>query len=216
VVLPPEPGLLTRPLGDVLGALASQHELVGGGAPAAALAAAIAAALTAKAARASRTSWIEAGGAIAHAEALRIQTQALIDRDAQACRAASAVRLERERSARRGVVSSAVQEISPQERERLVDEVLTQAADLALAIAEAANEIVGLAADVARNCHPALKPDALTAVALAEAAANGAARLVDVNRALPAGDERRERAREHARAAAATRESACRPSGRTM
>jgi len=212
----PETGLLTRPLGDVLGALASQHELVGGGGAAAALAAAVAAALTAKVARASRTSWIEAGGAIAHAEALRIQTQALIDRDAKAYRAASAVLLDGERSARRGVVSSAAEEISPRERERLVDEVLTQAADLAIAIADAANEIVALAADVARHCQRTLKPDALMAVALAEAAVNGAARFVDASRVLAAGDQRRERARELASAAAAVREAACRPSGRPM
>ena len=212
----PETGLLTRPLGDVLGALASQHELVGGGGAAAALAAAVAAALTAKVARASRTSWIEAGGAIAHAEALRIQTQALIDRDAKAYGAASAVLLDGERSARRGVVSAVADDISPQERERLVDEVLTQAADLAIAIADAANEIVALAADVARHCQPTLKPDALMAVALAEAAVNGAARFVDASRVLAAGDQRRERAHELASAAAAVREAACRPSARPM
>jgi formiminotetrahydrofolate cyclodeaminase len=209
LAVPPQSTLLTRSLGDVLGALASQHELVGGGGPAAALAAAAAAALTAKVARASRTSWIEAGGAIAHAEALRIQSQALIDRDAMAYRAASAVLLDGERSARRGVVSPAVTAISPQERERLADEALTHAADVALAIADAASEIVVLAAEVARNCPPALRPDALTAVVLAEAAVNGAARLVEVNRVLPADDERRELARELARTAAAARERAC-------
>jgi formiminotetrahydrofolate cyclodeaminase len=62
----PVPGLLSRPLSDVLAALASQHELAGGGGPAAALAAAAAAALTAKVARGSRATWIEAGGANAH------------------------------------------------------------------------------------------------------------------------------------------------------
>jgi formiminotetrahydrofolate cyclodeaminase len=213
LALPPESTLLTRPLGDVLGALASQHELVGGGGPAAALAAAAAAALTAKVARASRTSWIEAGGAIAHAEALRIQSQSLIERDALAYRQASAVMADGERSARRGVVSPAGTAISPQERERLVDDALTHAADLALAIADAASEIVDLAAEVARNCPPTLKPDALTAVALAEAAANGAARLVDVNRVLPADDQRRELALQLAGAAAQARDRACGPRG---
>jgi formiminotetrahydrofolate cyclodeaminase len=209
VARPLQPPLTSRPLGDVLGALASQHELVGGGGPAAALAAAVAAALTAKVARASRTSWIEAGGAIAHAEALRIQSQALIDRDAQSYGATSAVLLDEERSARRGVVSSAATATSPQEHERLVDEALTHAADVALAIADAANEIVALAAEVARCCPPSLRPDALTAVALAEGAANGAARLVDVNRLLPANDQRRELARGLAGAAAQARERAC-------
>ncbi|HEV2059181.1 MAG TPA: cyclodeaminase/cyclohydrolase family protein, partial [Solirubrobacteraceae bacterium] len=67
--MPPAPGsaLLSRSLTDVLAALASPHELPGGGGPAAALTAAAAAALTTKVARASRTTWIEAGGAIAHA-----------------------------------------------------------------------------------------------------------------------------------------------------
>ena len=63
----PATGLLNRPLSDVLNALASPHELPGGGGPAAALTAAAAAALTAKVARGSRPSLIEAGGAIAHA-----------------------------------------------------------------------------------------------------------------------------------------------------
>jgi formiminotetrahydrofolate cyclodeaminase len=214
VVVPLEPDLLTRPLGDVLGALASQHELVGGSGSAAALTAAVAAALTAKVARASRTSWIEAGGAIAHAEALRIQTQALIDRDVHANGVASAALLDGERSARRGVVSAAAAAISPQDRERLVEQALTNAADVALAIVSAASEIVVLGADVARHCPRALRGDALTAVALAEAAANGAARLVDVNRVLPADDQRRELAREFAAEAAEARERACRPRGR--
>src|SRR5436190_1096654 len=107
--MPAAPGssLLSLPLSEVLGMLASPHELAGGGGPAAALAAATAAALTAKVARGSRATWIEAGGAIAHAEALRMQAQALIERDAQAYHEASSALARDERSARQGVASPA-------------------------------------------------------------------------------------------------------------
>ena len=205
----PGSGLLHRSLSDVLGALASPHELPGGGGPAAALTAAAAAALTAKVARGSRTTWIEAGGAIAHAEALRMQTQALIDRDALAYHEASAVLAHDERSARRGVATPAGTETLPDgDRERIVGEALVQAADVALAIAAAASEIALLAAEVARECPTAMRPDALTAVALAEAAACAAAGLVAVNRKLGDDDPRRVGAWEAAQAAQGARERA--------
>lgn len=202
----PASGLLGRPLSEVLGALASPHELPGGGGPAAALTAAAAAALTAKVARGSRTTWIEAGGAIAHAESLRMQTQALIDRDAAAYHEASAVLARDERSARRGVAAPAVAMAASADRERLLGEALTVAADLALAIANASSEIAQLAAQVAARCPPSLRPDALTAVALAEAASCAAARLVEVNRRLPADDPRRAASSEAAEAALRARE----------
>ncbi len=203
------PGLLDRSLADVLGALASPHELPGGGGPAAALTAAAAAALTAKVARGSRTTWIEAGGAIAHAESLRMQTQALIDRDAAAYHEASAVLAHDERSARRGVAAPAGTAAVPSgDRERILGEALIHAADLALAIAVAASEIALLAADVARQCPKAMRPDALTAVVLAEAAACACARLVAINRKLADDDPRRAAAAEAAQVARAARERA--------
>jgi formiminotetrahydrofolate cyclodeaminase len=208
MTIPPAPGLLSRPLSEVLGALASQHELAGGGGPAAALAAAAAAALTAKVARSARATWIEAGGAVAHAESLRMQTQALIDRDADAYREASAVLLQSERSARRGVAAPAVAVPARDDRDRLVGEALTHAADVALAIADAASEIAQLAAEVARHCPSSMRPDALAAVALAEAAACAAARLVEVNRRLPADDPRRAASAEAAEAARGARDRA--------
>jgi formiminotetrahydrofolate cyclodeaminase len=206
--VPPLPGLLNRPLSDVLSALASQHELAGGAGPAAALTAAAAAALTAKVARGSRATWIEAGGAIAHAESLRMQAQALIDADADAYRDASSALLRSERSARRGVAAPAIVTLSLADRERLVGEALTHAADLALAIANASSEIAQLAAEVARSCPSSLRPDALTAVALAEAATCAAAQLVEVNRRLPADDRRRAASCEAAEAALRARERA--------
>jgi len=148
-------------MSDVLGALASQHELPGGGGPAAALTAAAAAALTAKVARGARTTWIEAGGAIAHAESLRMQAQALIERDAQAYRRASSALLQGERSARRGVAAPAAVAPAPAsaDRERMADEALIRAADLSLAIADAASQIAQLAAQVARHCPRSMRPD---------------------------------------------------------
>ncbi len=189
--------------------LASPNELAGGGGPAAALAAATAAALTAKVARGSRSTWIEAGGAIAHAEALRMQSQALIERDAQAYHEASSALARDERSARQGVAAPAL--AAPAlvaDRERLLGEALVQTADIALAIADASCEIARLAAEVARRCPKQLKPDALTAVALAEAAACASARLVEVNRKLPADDPRRGAAVEAASGALQARERA--------
>jgi formiminotetrahydrofolate cyclodeaminase len=204
----PAPGLLNRSLSEVLGALASQHDLAGGGGPAAALVAAAAAALTAKVARGSRATWIEAGGAIAHAESLRMQAQALIERDADAYRDASSLLLRSERSARRGVAAPAV--VSPPlaraDRERLVGDALTHAAELALAIAAMSSEITQLAAEVTRRCPSSLRPDALTAVALAEAATCAAAQLVEVNGQLEADDPRRAASCEAASAALRARE----------
>lgn len=204
----PLSGLLSRPLADVLAALASQHELAGGGGPAAALTAAAAAALTAKVARASRATWIEAGGAIAHAESLRMQAQALIERDAQAYRHASSALLQGERSARRGVAAPAAvtPATEPADRERIADEALIHAADLSLAIADVASQIAQLAAQVTRRCPTSLRPDALTAVALAEAAACAAAQLVEVNRRLPQDDPRRTASSAAAQAARQARD----------
>lgn len=205
---PPE--LLSRPLSEVLAALASQHELAGGGGPAAALTAAAAAALTAKVARGARATWIEAGGAIAHAESLRMQAQALIERDAAAFRDASSALLQGERTARRGVAmpAAATPATEPADRERLAEEAMIHAADLSLAIADAASQIAQLAAQVARRCPPSLRPDAVTAVVLAEAAACAAARLVEVNRRLPADDPRRTASTAAAQAARQARERA--------
>ena len=204
----PDPGLLSRPLSEVLAALASQHEMPGGGGPAAALTTAAAAALTAKVARGARTTWIEAGGAIANAESLRMQAQALIERDADAFGEASSALLQGERSARRGVATPAAATPAPEsgERERIAEEAMIQAADLSLAIADAASQVAQLAAQVARHCPASLRPDAVVAVVLAEAAACAAARLVAVNRLLADDDPRRTASSAAAQAATQARE----------
>lgn len=206
----PVRGLLSRPLSEVLAALASPHELAGGGGPAAALAAAAAAALTAKVARGSRATWIEAGGAIAHAESLRMQAQALLERDADAFREASSMLMKSERSARQGVAGPALgaSDADSAHLERLAGEAMIHAADLSLAIAEAASQITQLAGQVSRCCPPSLRPDALVAVALAEAAACASARLVEVNRRLAGDDPRRAASGAAAEAAQQARERA--------
>lgn len=206
--------LMDRPLADVLGAFASPHELAGGGGPAAAMTAAAAAALAAKAARASRATWIDAGGAISRAEALRAQTQALVELDADAFRRAYSVLLRTappSSSAHGGPTGPGAYPIPAEVREQALDETLRHAADVPLAIAEAASEITQVAAEVAAAGSSATRPDALVAVALAEAATASAALLVDINRRLGAGDERRVRAREAARLAADARAWALRP-----
>jgi formiminotetrahydrofolate cyclodeaminase len=207
----PAQRLLDRSLADVLAALASPHEIAGGGGPAAALTAAAAAALTAKAARASRGTWIDAGGAIGRAEALRAQTQALIDLDADAYQRAYSILLRTEpASAYGGPTGPGAGPLPSDTRERALDDSLKHAADMPLAIAEAASEIAQVAAEVAAAGSRATRPDALAAVALAESAASSAALLVAINRRLGPGDERRVRASEAAQAAADAREWASR------
>jgi formiminotetrahydrofolate cyclodeaminase len=190
-------------MAEVLRALASPHDVAGGGGPAAALMAATAAALTTKVARASKPTWIEAGGAIARGEALRAQTQALIEHDADAyARAASALAHRGDvRSAPAGLAGPGVRQQRPT-TDSAVHRALTHAADIPLAIAEAAAEIAQLAAEVAARCPASMRPDALTAVAISEAATRCAALLVDINRGLAGDDPRRERAHEAQTAAA--------------
>ncbi len=71
-----------------------------------------------------------------------------------------------------------------------------------LAIAEAAADTAELAAAAAANGKESLRADASVAAALAEAAAHGAALLVEVNLATVAGDERSSRASLAGRAGA--------------
>ena len=83
-----------------------------------------------------------------------MQTQALIERDAQAYHEASAALARDERSAPPGRGLTRPRRAGAgRDRERLLGEALTHAADLALAIADAACEIAQLAADVARHAR---------------------------------------------------------------
>jgi formiminotetrahydrofolate cyclodeaminase len=93
-------------------------------------------------------------------------------------------------------------------RDERVTEALSRAADAPLAIAECAAEAAELAAAVAHGGNPNLRGDALTGALLAEAAALGAVRLVEINLASAPGDARVQRGRDLARRALAARERA--------
>ena len=69
-----------------------------------------------------------------------------------------------------------------------------QAAEVPLAIAEAAADVAELAALAAAEGSPHLRPDATAATALAEAAVRAAAHLVEINLATVAGDQHSARA----------------------
>jgi methenyltetrahydrofolate cyclohydrolase len=79
---------------------------------------------------------------------------------------------------------------------------LSAAADVPLAIAEAAAGAAVLARDVAAAGKPALRGDALAGADLAAGAALAAARLVEINLADDPGDPRLARARDAAARAA--------------
>jgi len=77
----------------------------------------------------------------------------------------------------------------PSRTERLAA-ALSSAADVPLAIAEAACEIAELAAEQARSGRPGLEGDATTGALLAEAATRAATRLVELNLSTHPDDPR--------------------------
>ena len=83
--------------------------------------------------------------------------------------------------------------------------MLELAAELPLAIAEAAADVAELALLAAEEGDPRARADAVVAAALAEGAVAGAVELVERNLATRAGDERSRRATEALRAAARAR-----------
>jgi formiminotetrahydrofolate cyclodeaminase len=80
---------------------------------------------------------------------------------------------------------------------------LEDAADVLLQIADAAADLVALAAFVAERAPPDVRPDAVAAAMLAEAAARAAVHLVEVNLAVASEDARSRRANATVAAAAA-------------
>jgi formiminotetrahydrofolate cyclodeaminase len=143
------------------------------GGSSAAIAAAFAAALVTMTARIS-TDWDAAPGIAAQARALRHRLLELAADDAEAF--ADAV---------------AALETGTERGRRPLGVVLARAADVPLAIASAAADVAELAAIATTGARPAVRPDAVAAAALAEAACFAAAHLVDVNLATLPGDERR-------------------------
>jgi formiminotetrahydrofolate cyclodeaminase len=155
---------LQEPVDQFLDRIASAESAPAGGSVAA-VAVAMAAGLVAMAARLAHE-WPKAGEVVEQAESLRskLATLALADEDAYA-KVTEALRLSPESPSRAAQLEAA----------------LSGAADVPLAVAEAAAEVAVLAALVAHEGNDRLRGDALVAAELAEAGARGAAELVAIN-----------------------------------
>ena len=185
--------LLDVPVRSLLGELASGARSPGSGAVAA-LAAAFSAALVEAAAR----EWPEGENAAARARVLRERVAELAQENAEAFRAA------------RASLHDLPGELETDERDLVLGMTLRHAADVPLAISEAACEVATLGALVAERGHPRQRPDVVAATLLAGAAAVAASKLVSVNLLVRAGDERDARADELAGVAAHALERALR------
>jgi methenyltetrahydrofolate cyclohydrolase len=159
-----------------------------GGGAVAAVAVSLAAALAEMAAEFSGKQWDGAPEAAARARELRIRAMPLAEADAEAYGAVIAAR---------GTPA--------------YDEALSRAADVPLAIAQAAADVGELAAELAASGNQNLRGDASTSALLAEAAARAAANLVEINLAEKSRDQRIVRARELASSAGAAAKRALAP-----
>ena len=178
--------MLEKTLTGFLEAVAARTSAPGGGAVAAVVTA-IAAALAEMAAQFSSKHWEDAGEAAARARELRERAAPLAQADAEAYEAVIAAR---------GGPG--------------YDAALSRAADIPLAMAEAAAGVAEVAAELAARGNPNLRGDAVTAALLAEASARAAANLVEINLA-ERNDRRIDRARELAHAAGAAAKRALTP-----
>ena len=163
-------------LRELLDLLASDERVPAGG-TGAALVVAVAAGLVAKAARLSRSEWLEAGGAVAQADTLRQRALQLAQSDAVAYEDALAMLAN-------------VEHIEPDRRDTAIQDALARSAEIPLLISQTACDVSHLAADVAEAGNPELGADAAVAAVLAGAAARAAGHLVDVNLATVPEDER--------------------------
>ena len=136
----------------------------------------MAAALVTKVARVSG-GWSGAGAAIAQSERLRLRTAPLAQSDAEAYEEAlAALHLP--------------EQLEPEVKDMTLGQVLSRAAEIPLAIAEAGADVACLAAEVADRGAPERRGDAIAAALIAEAAARSAANLVAVNLTMTPDDER--------------------------
>jgi formiminotetrahydrofolate cyclodeaminase len=175
-------GFSSQTVDDLLATVAAETSAPGGGSVAAVVTA-FAAALVAMAARFSREHWEDAAGVVAQAETLRQKVLPLADEDAEAYETVlEALRLP--------------PDIGPDRRDEALGAALSRAADVPLAIAEAALDVATLAAELAERGNPNLRGDVATAALLAEAAVRATANLVEINLGTREGDERLQRARE--------------------
>lgn len=192
--MPGEDRIVGARVGDLLDELASETRFPGGGAVAA-LVVAMAAGLCAMAARASRGTWADAGAVAAQAEALRARVTPLAQRNAEAFEAALALLEQPDK-------------VEAKARDHALGEALARAAELPLAIAEAASDVVELGALIATEGDPSVRGDALAAARLAEAAARAAGDLVSLNLGVREDDSRMAVARRLTAAAAEASERA--------
>ena len=140
---------------------------------------AAAAALVEKSARLSNKQWDGAAGALERAHALREESFALIEEDAQAYLAfVDAVRSQRD-----------------------VDAAHALTVDVPLRMIRAAAEVTELAVQLANHGNPNLRADAVVGAVLAAAAAESGLLLIEVNLGDAAGDARLVVARKLARKA---------------
>jgi methenyltetrahydrofolate cyclohydrolase len=153
-----------------------------GGGPFAARVTAAAAMLLADIARASASTWSEAGGVAAQAESLHDRASPLADLSAQAY--ADALQAEG--------------------GDYEFGRAYAKAAEPPLRIAETAAAVAELAAYVAEHVEPARRADAVSAGLVAAGCAHAAAELVAVNLTMAANDERVRRANLLAEEAART------------
>jgi methenyltetrahydrofolate cyclohydrolase len=170
-VLPRSAPYLELTLDGWLDELAAATPVPGGGS-ALAFALASAASVLVMTARVSGES-----GHAAQADTLRARAAALVQLDAVAYASALAAK----------EVDPA---LPPKQRDWKVGQAFALAAEPPLAIARTAADVAELAAQLAVSGDPRLRADALTAAAVAVAAATGAAALVATNLTAVAGDPR--------------------------
>jgi formiminotetrahydrofolate cyclodeaminase len=187
------PTLLEGSVDALLDAIASEEPLPASG-TAAALVGAMAAGLVAKVGRVSRD-WEDGQAVAAQARALRLRLALLAHADTEAYGAAlAAMRLPKE--------------LPQEQRDAILGRSLERAADVPLAIADAAADVADLAAVAAERGKPALVADAVAAAELADGAARAAALLVGVNLATGPGDARTALAADTVRRASSARDRA--------
>jgi formiminotetrahydrofolate cyclodeaminase len=158
------PDYLDLPLGEFLERVASDSPAPGGGSVAA-VAVALAAGLAGMAARLSSAQLADAPELAGRADAARLRVAPLARADAESY----------------GRVLEAYREPDPEARAARVRGALSGAADVPLAVAEAGNEVVGIASRLAEEGNPNLEGDALASVLLAGAGVRAAAKLVGIN-----------------------------------
>lgn len=179
--------MLSVPLADVLGHIASEVPTPAGGS-AAAIAVAMGASLTAMCARNSRNDWSDARGATAQAETLRARIEPLAQADAEAYAAAlAAFRLP--------------EMLEPEVRDATLGVALERAAAIPMAISEVGADVADLAAKLAESGNPRVRGDAVAGALLAEAGTRAAAHLVCINLGATPEDMRVTRAEANAEAA---------------